>query len=111
MPYYRSACQCRKPAPGMLQQAAQEPGIDLTRSWTIGDSPCDIDAGRRAGTDTVLVATTPLHYMAADAHCATTAEALCQVVRHHRVARRSKAAVESGRLCICRPGGEGSVHG
>ncbi|MFD3959636.1 D-glycero-alpha-D-manno-heptose-1,7-bisphosphate 7-phosphatase [Micromonospora tulbaghiae] len=83
VPRYRGSCQCRKPAPGMLHQAAQDLGIDLTRSWTIGDSPCDIDAGRRAGTHTALVATTPLHHAAADTHRATTSEALCQVLRHH----------------------------
>lgn len=39
----------RKPNPGMLLEAAEEHGIDLTRSWMIGDSERDIEAGRRAG--------------------------------------------------------------
>ncbi|WP_435057763.1 D-glycero-alpha-D-manno-heptose-1,7-bisphosphate 7-phosphatase [Streptomyces sp. bgisy060] len=79
MPRYRGTCQCRKPAPGMLQQAAHDLGIDLTRSWTVGDSACDIDAGRRAGTRTALVASTPLHHAVPDVHRATTSEALYQV--------------------------------
>jgi len=47
----------RKPAPGMLLEAAAEHGIDLATSWTIGDKCIDIEAGRAAGTRTVLVLT------------------------------------------------------
>ncbi len=43
----------RKPKPGMLLQAADELGIDLERSWMVGDSPRDVEAGQRAGTRTV----------------------------------------------------------
>ena len=43
------ACDCRKPAPGMLLRAAREHGLDLARSWMIGDKPSDVEAGRRAG--------------------------------------------------------------
>lgn len=39
----------RKPNPGMLLAAAEEFGIDLARSWIVGDRPSDIEAGRRAG--------------------------------------------------------------
>jgi histidinol-phosphate phosphatase family protein len=48
-------CACRKPGPGLLRQAAAEHGIDLARSWMIGDILHDIEAGRRAGCRTVLV--------------------------------------------------------
>ncbi len=48
-------CRCRKPKPGMLIQAAQEHGIDLTASWMIGDILHDIEAGKRAGCRTVLI--------------------------------------------------------
>jgi D-glycero-D-manno-heptose 1,7-bisphosphate phosphatase len=48
-------CDCRKPEPGMLLRAARELELDLTRSWMIGDSDADIEAGRRAGCRTVLV--------------------------------------------------------
>ena len=46
-------CQCRKPRPQMLLQAAQEHGIDLQQSWMVGDAPSDIEAGRTAGCRTV----------------------------------------------------------
>jgi histidinol-phosphate phosphatase family protein len=49
------ACKCRKPAPGMLVQAAAELGIDLDRSWMIGDILDDVEAGRKAGCRTILL--------------------------------------------------------
>jgi D-glycero-D-manno-heptose 1,7-bisphosphate phosphatase len=39
----------RKPAPGMLQAAAAELALDLSRSWVVGDAPRDIEAGIAAG--------------------------------------------------------------
>lgn len=52
---YATDCDCRKPAPGLLLRAAQEQGIDLQRSWMIGDILDDIEAGRRAGCRTLLI--------------------------------------------------------
>lgn len=49
-------CGCRKPEPGMLFNAAREHAIDLTASWMIGDSDKDVDAGRRAGCKTAMIA-------------------------------------------------------
>jgi len=49
------ACLCRKPAPGMLRQAALAHGFDLGRSWMVGDILDDIEAGHRAGCRTVLL--------------------------------------------------------
>ena len=49
------ACLCRKPAPGLLRQAARTHRIDLQRSWMVGDVLDDIEAGRRAGCRTVLL--------------------------------------------------------
>ena len=49
------ACACRKPAPGLLRQAAAEHDIDLARSWMVGDILDDVEAGRRAGCSTVLL--------------------------------------------------------
>jgi len=48
------ACLCRKPAPGMLLRAARRHGLDLQRSWMVGDTLDDVEAGRRAGCSTVL---------------------------------------------------------
>ncbi|MFH1140118.1 MAG: HAD hydrolase-like protein, partial [Chloroflexota bacterium] len=47
---------CRKPKPGLLLQAAQDMGIDLAGSWMIGDGLTDVQAGRRAGCRTILLA-------------------------------------------------------
>lgn len=46
---YRLACDCRKPAPGMLLRAARELAIDLARSVIVGDRLSDVQAGRAAG--------------------------------------------------------------
>jgi histidinol-phosphate phosphatase family protein len=48
-------CGCRKPAPGMLLEAAQDFQIDLASSWMIGDSPTDVAAGRKAGCKTARI--------------------------------------------------------
>jgi histidinol-phosphate phosphatase family protein len=52
---YRRACGCRKPAPGLIRQAALEHDLDLRSSWMVGDTLDDVEAGRRAGCRTVLV--------------------------------------------------------
>lgn len=46
---YLTNCDCRKPEPGMLLQAAQDLNIDLAESIIIGDNSTDILAGRKAG--------------------------------------------------------------
>jgi D-glycero-D-manno-heptose 1,7-bisphosphate phosphatase len=48
-------CDCRKPKPGLILRAAQQYGIDLTRSFMIGDRWRDIDAGANAGCKTILI--------------------------------------------------------
>lgn len=50
-----AGCLCRKPASGLLRQAALANGLDLGRSWMIGDILDDIEAGRRVGCRTILV--------------------------------------------------------
>jgi D-glycero-D-manno-heptose 1,7-bisphosphate phosphatase len=47
----------RKPNPGMLLRAAEEHGVDLSRSWMIGDKLLDLEAGRNAGCRVALVRT------------------------------------------------------
>jgi D-glycero-D-manno-heptose 1,7-bisphosphate phosphatase len=49
------ACDCRKPAPGLLLGAARDLGLDLSASWMVGDSDSDVEAGAAAGCRTVLV--------------------------------------------------------
>jgi D-glycero-D-manno-heptose 1,7-bisphosphate phosphatase len=48
-------CTCRKPAPGLIHQAAAEVGADTSRSWFIGDTWMDVAAGAAAGCRTILV--------------------------------------------------------
>ena len=51
---YRRDHPWRKPHPGMILQAARDMGLDLSRSWMIGDQERDILAGKAAGCRTVL---------------------------------------------------------
>ena len=52
---YRIICECRKPKPGLLFQAAQDHEIDLSRSYMIGDRITDIVAAEAAGCEAILV--------------------------------------------------------
>ncbi len=54
---YRRECDCRKPRPGLLLQAARELGLDLAASWLIGDRLLDIETAQAAGAGSVLVLT------------------------------------------------------
>ena len=51
---FKGNCECRKPKPGLLLQAAKEMDIDLSQSWMIGDSLTDVKAGKSAGCGTIL---------------------------------------------------------
>lgn len=48
-PEYKIGCDCRKPKPGLLLQAAKDFNIDLSESYMIGDSGRDVEAGENAG--------------------------------------------------------------
>ncbi len=54
---YLKICDCRKPAPGMLIRAAEELRIDPLRSYMVGDTLKDIEAGAKAGAQGILVRT------------------------------------------------------
>ncbi len=66
------ACLCRLPAPGLLVRAARSRGLDMARSWIVGSTREEAEAGRRAGCRSVLL-DTPLH--APLQHAATAAPA------------------------------------
>lgn len=51
----KANCKCKKPKPGLLIQAANDMNIDLSQSWMIGDRMVDVEAGKSAGTKTILV--------------------------------------------------------
>jgi D,D-heptose 1,7-bisphosphate phosphatase len=57
VPAYGVKCRCRKPAPGMAEQAALELGLDLRRSWVIGDKRDDLSLARVIGARRILVRT------------------------------------------------------
>lgn len=48
-------CKCRKPAPGLLMDAASQLGINLSGSFMVGDRWRDVEAGRRAGCRTIFI--------------------------------------------------------
>ncbi|MFD8722639.1 D-glycero-alpha-D-manno-heptose-1,7-bisphosphate 7-phosphatase [Streptomyces sp. NPDC059629] len=85
-------CACRKPEPGMLLRAARELGLDLGRSWMVGDFATDVEAGRRAGCRTAWVgphateeaASQPRNASEPTLRAPTTAEALMHIVRSLR---------------------------
>ena len=54
---FTGACECRKPGTGMLESAARELKLDLSRSWVVGDQWRDIELARRAGAQGILVRT------------------------------------------------------
>ena len=97
VPKYRKDSDWRKPKPGMLLAAAEELDIDLTRSWMVGDSHRDIEAGRSAGCKTILISSA---YASPEAvgknkpdHIAVNMrEAVNIVKRHHRSGQESRTA-------------------
>jgi D-glycero-D-manno-heptose 1,7-bisphosphate phosphatase len=77
------ACMCRKPRPGFMFQMQDERGIDLSRSFVVGDRWRDIEAGRNAGCRTVFIdhhyaEPRPLHL--ADHVCGSLKEAACWIL-------------------------------
>lgn len=52
---YRKVCECRKPEPGMLKKAKKEFGINMKKSFMIGDMLSDITAGKKVGCKTILI--------------------------------------------------------
>jgi len=57
LPEYRSICACRKPAPGLVHQAARELDIDLQSSYVVGDKASDVQLAHNTGARGILVLT------------------------------------------------------
>lgn len=56
-PPYNDACDCRKPEPGMIEQAMETFDIDREKSFMIGDKLCDVELGKNAGFEGILLKT------------------------------------------------------
>ena len=54
-PHERGTCDCRKPGTALIERASNDHGIELRDAVLIGDSPSDVEAGRRVGATTVLL--------------------------------------------------------
>jgi D-glycero-D-manno-heptose 1,7-bisphosphate phosphatase len=78
-------CDCRKPEPGLLLQAAKELDIDLARSYMIGDRQTDVEAGLAVGCKTVLL----------NGHLVPDARPEAARVRPHWIAKDLPAAIEA----------------
>src|SRR5262249_7629646 len=57
VPAHARACECREPAPRLVTRAAREHGVDLSRSFVVGDKWLDVDLARTTGARAVLVRT------------------------------------------------------
>jgi D-glycero-D-manno-heptose 1,7-bisphosphate phosphatase len=83
------ACGCRKPAPGLLLRAASELGLNLSRSYLVGDRHKDVQAGRAAGCATVFI---DWHYpetpkeVGADVRASSLREAVDRILERERCA-------------------------
>ena len=61
-PEYKIRCHCRKPAPGLLETAARDLSIDLSRSWMVGDSERDLGAAAAFGITAAFVASNQVDF-------------------------------------------------
>jgi D-glycero-D-manno-heptose 1,7-bisphosphate phosphatase len=80
-------CACRKPAPGMLLDAARALRLDLNASWMLGDTDGDVQAGQAAGCRTVLIEYPPsahkrLDRVDPDLRAGDLTEAVAQLLDH-----------------------------
>lgn len=79
---YADGCPCRKPRPGLLDQAHAAAPVDWARSYLVGDSDSDIEAGRRRGLATIKVAGPSR--AGADVELADLPAAAAYVLKHER---------------------------
>jgi D-glycero-D-manno-heptose 1,7-bisphosphate phosphatase len=75
-------CECRKPAAGLIARAAREHGIDLARSWLVGDKSSDIEAARRAGIRRTLRIASPYAAEPEHAEPLFVADSLAAIIPH-----------------------------
>jgi D-glycero-D-manno-heptose 1,7-bisphosphate phosphatase len=77
-------CSCRKPKPGMIKSSAERLGIDLSKSWIVGDRDGDITAGSIAGLRTVFIDRKWIEESGSSAEfrCLSLTEAVSLILRH-----------------------------
>ena len=92
---YAVRCACRKPAPGMLRRAARKHGLNLSASWMVGDIAADVEAGKRAGTRTVLVGPEPSP-ITPDFRAAGFAEVVGHILREGGIEERTESTAGVG---------------
>ena len=98
-------CDCRKPKPGMIQQAVRELNIDRAQSWLIGDTTTDLQTARNAGLRSILVKT---GYGGRDGNYEAKADRECESLSEAVEAITMHAGAQSGRgnwddCCGCQP--------
>ena len=59
--HYSFACDCRKPKPFFIHKAKDDYGLDLTKSWMVGDQDSDIECGINAGVKTIIISNQHSH--------------------------------------------------
>lgn len=82
-------CDCRKPAPGMLLEAARKYDLDLTESFMVGDRWRDIESGRLAGCKTIFInygyaEKQPAEYTSAAASLAEAADLILSTIKYRK---------------------------
>ena len=77
-------CDCRKPKPALVLQAARDYDVDLSRSFVIGDLPMDIGLGRAVGAKTILISQEKSSELMPDHVAANLYQAAKWIVRHPR---------------------------
>lgn len=110
IPELKIPCKCRKPQSGLIDQACSDLGIGRQKSWMVGDTTSDVEAGRRAGLRTILLRS---GHAGADAKCAVRpdystydlADAIDWILRGHadltcRVAPIAVAIGRNARLVL-----------
>jgi len=116
VPKYRKESDWRKPNPGMLLAAADEIDIDLSRSWLIGNSSRDVEAGLRAGCKTILINQSPHHKLPEpgqpnpDYKAVNMKEAANIIKKYHRSSREPLAQDQSASISQTRPASQDAEH-
>ena len=76
-----SGCECRKPNPGMILAARDELGIDLSKSYLIGDKLSDIEAGKNAGVKNLFLLSEEEKSADRDFHCINELKEMVNFIR------------------------------